>query len=323
MGRNSSGISRVAAFSDGAMIVAALAQVCVAAPIVRDDQRPLRHGALDEAAKRLCASVGGDGEPNAPGVAPVLARVLRGSGRAAAHLDGAGDESFVMNAPAFPARAAADPCLSDLDMLVCATANAIPIAANHSGAQLVEELKGGLVAREAELPLELDRGYAGSLAGDEIGGPKPDGQRRAAALHDRADSQSCLASALAACQHARTARNAERFAVRVAARADEAALPARLLEICGAGRIVGEEPLKLRQRPAGYRSAARCSTSITTGVAAVIVPSSLGARPSLKGIAGRRDLRSSPPTSPSGCMRQPDRHDFNLCVAAGRSRGRS
>ena len=154
-----------------------------------------------------------------------------------------------MNAPAFPARAAADPCLINLDMLVCATANAIPIGANHSGAQLVEELKGGLVAREAELPLELDRGYAGSLAGDEIGGPKPDGQRRAAALHDRADSQSCLASALAACQHARTARNAERFAVRVAARADEAALPARLLEICGAGRIVGEEPLKLRQRP--------------------------------------------------------------------------
>ena len=240
---------RVAAFSDGAMIVAALAQVCVAAPIVRDDQRPLRHGALDEAAKRLRASVGGDGEPNAPGVAPVLARVLRGSGRAAAHLDGAGDESFVMNAPAFPARAAADPCLINLDMLVCATANVIPIGANHSGAQLVEELKGGLVAREAELPLELDRGYAGSLAGDEIGGPKPDGQRRAAALHDRADSQSCLASALAACQHARTARNAERFAVRVAARADEAALPARLLEICGAGRIVGEEPLKLRQRP--------------------------------------------------------------------------
>ena len=78
-------------------------------------------------------------------------------------------------------------------MLVCATANAIPIGANHSGAQLVEELKGGLVAREAELPLELDRGYAGSLAGDEIGDPKPDGQRRAAALHHRADSQSCLA----------------------------------------------------------------------------------------------------------------------------------
>jgi hypothetical protein len=37
--------------------------------------------------------------------------------------------------------------------------------------------------------LELDCGYAGSLAGDKIGGPKPDAQRRAAALHDRGRSR--------------------------------------------------------------------------------------------------------------------------------------
>jgi hypothetical protein len=127
------------------MIIAALAQVRVTAPIVRDDQRPLRHGSLDEAAKRRCASIGGDGEPNAPSAAPVLAHVLRGSRRAAAHLDGACDESFVMNAPAFPTRAAADPRLVDLDMLVRAAADAIPIGANHSSAELVEKLKGGLV----------------------------------------------------------------------------------------------------------------------------------------------------------------------------------
>ena len=112
-------------------------------------------------------------------------------------------------------------------MLVRAATDAILIGADHSGAQFVENLKGCLVTREPELPLELDGRHAGGLAGEQVGGPEPDEQRRVAALHDRADGQSCLTPAFAACQHARAGRNAERFASHTTVRTDEAVSPAR------------------------------------------------------------------------------------------------
>ena len=98
------------------------------------------------------------------------------------------------------------------------------------------------------MPLELDGRHAGGLAGNQIGGPEPDRQRRVAAFHDRADTQSCLTSAFAACQHARAGRNAERFASHTTVRTDEAVSPTRLFEVCSTGSIVREEPLELRQR---------------------------------------------------------------------------
>ena len=218
-----------------------------------------------------------------------------------------------MNAPAFAARAAADPCLVDFDVLVRAAADAVPVGANHSSAQLVKELKGGLVTREAQLPLELHRGYAGSLAGDQIGCPKPDGQRRAAALHDRADSQSCLASAFPACQHARSARNAERFTAGLAARADEAALPARLFEIRGTSRVIREKLLKLRQRPRKWQRRALLHVHHDGGFRSHF-PSGLGAGRSQK---GDRQLAAASPapfttSKSSGCMCQPDRHGLKV-----------
>jgi hypothetical protein len=62
------------------VIIAALAQAGVAAPIIRDDQGPRRHGAIDESAKRFGAAVSGDGQPNAARIAPILPLVLRGPG---------------------------------------------------------------------------------------------------------------------------------------------------------------------------------------------------------------------------------------------------
>ena len=44
-----------------------------------------------------------------------------------------------MHGAALAARAAADPCLIDLDVLIDATADAIPIRADHSGAKLVKK----------------------------------------------------------------------------------------------------------------------------------------------------------------------------------------
>jgi len=79
--------------------------------------------------------------PQEKGEAPLSAcqRRLRASRLTTAHLLGASDESLVMHAAALAARAAADPCLIDLDVLIDATADAIPIRADHSGAKLVKK----------------------------------------------------------------------------------------------------------------------------------------------------------------------------------------
>lgn len=149
-----------------------LAQARVAAPIVRDDQRPRSDGATHKSAKRFGASVSGDCQPNAPRIAPIPSLVLRGSRLSMAHLDGAGDQNLVVHAAAFAARPATDPAFVHLDMLVRTATDAVPIRANHSGAQFVENLKSGLITRNAELPLELHGRHAGGMAGDQIGRPR-------------------------------------------------------------------------------------------------------------------------------------------------------
>ena len=239
----------VPALGNGVVIVTALAQAGVTAPIVRDDHCPRSDSSFNKSVKRFGASVRGDRQSNAPRISPILSLVLRGSRLATAHLNGAGDQNLVVNPSAFAACPTADPGLVHLDMLVGAATHAILIGADHSGAQFVKDLKRCLVTREPELPLELDGRHTGGLAGDQVSGPEPSGQRRVAALHDRADSQSCLTSTFAACQHAGAGRDAERLASDAAVRTDEAISPARPFEVFGAGGIVRKEPLKLRQRP--------------------------------------------------------------------------
>ena len=159
----------IATFGNGVVIVPTLSQASVAAPIVRDDQRPRSDGAIDKPTKRFGATVSGNCQPNAPRIAPILSLVLRGSRLPMAHLNGAGDQNLVVNASAFAACPAADPGFVHLDMLVRAAADAILVRADHSGAQFVKDLKGCLVTREPELPLELDGRHAGGLAGDQVG----------------------------------------------------------------------------------------------------------------------------------------------------------
>ena len=154
----------IAAFGNGVVIVAAFPQAGVTAPIVRDDQRPRSDGAIDKPTKRFGATVSGNCQPNAPRIAPILSLVLRGSRLPMAHLDGAGDQNLVVNASAFAACPTADPGFVHLDMLVRAATDAILVRTDHSGAQFVEDLKGSLVTREPELPLELDGRHARGLA---------------------------------------------------------------------------------------------------------------------------------------------------------------
>ena len=57
-----------------------------------------------------------------------------------------------------------------------------------------------------------------------------------------------MAAASATCKHAGPRGDAERFAGDPTVRAGEAALPARLLKICGARFVVREKALELRER---------------------------------------------------------------------------
>src|ERR1022692_847503 len=116
------------------VIVAALAQAGVTAPIIRDDQGPRRHGAIDESTKRFGAAVSGDCQPNAARIASILPLVLRGPRLPMAHLNGAGDKNLVVNASTFAACSTANPGFVHLDMLVRAATDAILVRADHSGA---------------------------------------------------------------------------------------------------------------------------------------------------------------------------------------------
>ena len=62
------------------------------------------------------------------------------------HFNGAGDEDFVMDAPALATRPSADPCLVHFDMLAGPTADPVPVGPHHGRAELLENAKSGLVS---------------------------------------------------------------------------------------------------------------------------------------------------------------------------------
>ena len=160
-----------------------------------------------------------------------------------AHLNGAGDQNLVVNAPTLTACPAANPAFVHLDMLFCAATDAVLIRAHHSSAQFVENLKSCLIPRDPKLALKLDSRHAGSLAGDQVGGPKPSGQRRVAALHDRANRQPGLTPAFAACQRPWAGRDVERRTGHPTVRTDKTVLPAQLFKIRSTSHIIRKEPL--------------------------------------------------------------------------------
>src|SRR5207344_2577126 len=112
------------------------------------------------------------------------------------------DKNLVVDATAFAARPATDPSFIDFNVLPGPAADPVLIRAHHPRAELVEDLKRRLVARQTKL--SLHGRHAGCLAGHQIGRPKPYAQRRVRARHDRSHRQSGVTAALAAAQDART-----------------------------------------------------------------------------------------------------------------------
>ena len=102
------GNPRVTALGDGEVLVPALGEIGVAGPVVGNDHGVWRNRSLNEAAKRLRATVRHDGEPDSPRIPCAFALVELGARLALAHLYSTGDKDLVMDAPALAARPSAD-----------------------------------------------------------------------------------------------------------------------------------------------------------------------------------------------------------------------
>src|SRR5665213_3625203 len=85
---------RIATFGNGLVVVAALAQPGVAAPIVRDDQRSRSNGALDKSTERLGTAIWGDRQPDSSGVSAILPLILGSPCLAVANFDSTGNNDL-------------------------------------------------------------------------------------------------------------------------------------------------------------------------------------------------------------------------------------
>ncbi len=239
---------RIPAFGNGLVVVPALTQRIVAAPIVRDDERTWNNGALDKSTQRLGTSIWGDCQPHSPGVTAIPSLVLGGPWFAVTNFDSAGNKDLVMDTSAFTTGSATDIGFISLDMLVRFAADAILIRAHHTRTQLVENAKGRLVARQPELPLKLDGGYSRCMADDQIGRPKPNIQRCMAALHDGASHKTSLPTTLATFQYAGPRGDTERLCADTTEWANKRVAPAGTLQIGRASRVIWKKPLELGKR---------------------------------------------------------------------------
>ena len=73
------------------------------------------------------------------------------------HLDGTGDGNLVVNTTAFPTRSPANPGFVHLNMVLGLSTDPVLVGPHHARAELVENLKGRLVARKTKLPLKTAR----------------------------------------------------------------------------------------------------------------------------------------------------------------------
>jgi len=238
----------IAAFGYSKVVVASFGEASVTTPVIGDNLCAGRNRALNEAAKRLCATVRHNGEPDTTGVPPTLAFVELGTWLSLFDLNGSDDKDFVVNAPAFSPGTSSDIAFVNFNVLARFASYSIQVWTHHAGAELVENLESRLVTGNAQLPLKLYGRHAGCLAGHQIGTPKPDVQRRMRTFHHRPHCQSCVAPALAATKDARTTWKSKGIAHRRTIRAHESAAPTEFLQVKRAGLVIWEKPLELWKR---------------------------------------------------------------------------
>jgi hypothetical protein len=77
----------------------------------------------------------------------------------------------VVNATAFATRPAANQAFIYLDRVIAA--DSLTLRPDHTGAELVKDLKGGFITGKAQLPLKLESGLAGRLCCHQVSAPEP------------------------------------------------------------------------------------------------------------------------------------------------------
>lgn len=238
----------IAPFRDGYMDIAVLGEPGVAAPIICDDSGARCHDAFHEAAERIGAPVRHQGKPDPSGIAATASRIELGAGLSLPYLDCGSDEGLMVNASTLSARTPAHPGFIGLNVFFRFSADTVLVGAHHADAELMKDLEGGLVARQSELPLELDGRHAGRLAGDEVSRPEPYRERRVRALHDCASGKAGVATARAASENAGSIGKAIRLIGHAAVTAHEPLAPAGVFKIGSASGFIWKEALEFRQR---------------------------------------------------------------------------
>lgn len=239
---------RVAAFGNRVVIVTPLPQAGIAAPIIGDDQRSRHDGTLEKSGQRCGAAVVSDGQPDATGIATILALVLRRARLPATNLDGGRHQRLVVDASPVTTRAASNLGFVQLNMLADLASNPVLIGSHHARTEFMQNAKGGLVSCQPKLPLKLHGRHALRPAGNKISSTEPRAQGRVAALHDHAYGQPCLTATAATCQHPGPRDDAERFADDSSVRAGISIAPPGLFQIGGTGCVIGKEPLEVWER---------------------------------------------------------------------------
>ena len=154
----------------------------------------------------------------------------------------------------------------------------------------------------------MDGRHALSLAGDQVGSPEPSGQWRVTALHDRADSQSCLTSTVAACQRRVEMRNGSPVTPQCGQTKPP---PQRTLSRYSAqAASPGEEPLKLPQRP--RKRQPRVLIDVHENQPWPRSPLSGNRVQGIAPIASGFRPYSQTNIYPWVCMRQPDKHALTI-----------
>jgi hypothetical protein len=235
----------VAAQRQRLMAVSHLWKAGVASPAISAEDRAARNVIFDKAGGRIGAAVGHDTKPQSPCIDAAL--VFLAVIRARPNLYSANYDRLVMSSATFATCLAADQAFINFDRMLAA--NGISLWANHTGAELVEYLKGSLITRERKLALELNCALAGSLRGHEIRAPKPRRERRMARLHYGSSRQRRVGLAATTSQHDRRAScESVRLSYESALWTRKSIGPANGFKVASASRVVRENPLKLRKR---------------------------------------------------------------------------
>ena len=166
-------------------------RVLIAQPAVADDMRTGRDGPTDETVQRPGRSVGDVRHPDTAGMA-VCRKFHRADDENLAHRAAPAFGSAPELVSGIVFRAKRHLRLVDLDQVL----QQAPVGGDHRAAQLVQQEPGGLAASEAKLSLELQRGDAVGMAGDDVRGEEPRLEGQVAAVDDGPRRHRGLATAV-------------------------------------------------------------------------------------------------------------------------------